>query len=284
MANKTTLCTKELEKFLPKGFLAACKKMKESCYLQQLYTKLAAAAAAAAVPEVTSPTPKGPPPLLRSRTLPAIVVPGINILHAQIDSKYKSAEDSCSSGVGDKYNLTKFNVCPPSSENTLLDPRRHLIHHRLSSPEPSQGMMDAMLRLPSPSCNNTPRLSTCSASGTTTTALYRLAKLLNQKEPSQPRRLSWETDGEELSCIPRSSSIDSMVESKNCSPLSRRLPSPLLVRTPPSGLPPPLSPSVGRRMKGQRALTVATARSPFQQAVVSITDHALCFAIANINS
>lgn len=28
---------------------------------------------------------KGKPPLLRSRTLPAIIVPGINILQAQID-------------------------------------------------------------------------------------------------------------------------------------------------------------------------------------------------------
>jgi len=31
----------------------------------------------------------GPPPLLRSRTLPAIVVPGINILQAQIDVRYE---------------------------------------------------------------------------------------------------------------------------------------------------------------------------------------------------
>lgn len=30
---------------------------------------------------------KQPPPLLRSRTLPAIIVPGINILQAQIDPK-----------------------------------------------------------------------------------------------------------------------------------------------------------------------------------------------------
>lgn len=32
---------------------------------------------------------KRPPPLVRSRTLPAIVVPGLNILQAQIESKYK---------------------------------------------------------------------------------------------------------------------------------------------------------------------------------------------------
>ncbi|KAG8227365.1 hypothetical protein J437_LFUL000373 [Ladona fulva] len=32
--------------------------------------------------------PGGPPPLLRSRTLPAIVVPGISILQAQIEARY----------------------------------------------------------------------------------------------------------------------------------------------------------------------------------------------------
>lgn len=31
---------------------------------------------------------QGKPPLLRSRTLPAIVVPGVNILQAQIDARY----------------------------------------------------------------------------------------------------------------------------------------------------------------------------------------------------
>ena len=31
-----------------------------------------------------------PPPLLRSRTLPAIVAPGLNILQAQIDARYQS--------------------------------------------------------------------------------------------------------------------------------------------------------------------------------------------------
>lgn len=56
--------------------------------------------------------------------------------------------------------------------------------------------------------------------------------------------------------IPRSSSIDSMVsiDSKRCNPLSRRTPSPLLVPRP-LDKPPPLSPSVARRLKGQRAVT-----------------------------
>ena len=56
---------------------------------------------------------------------------------------------------------------------------------------------------------------------------------------------------EEPHGLPRSSSIDSMVEGHNCSPLTRKIPSPLLTRSPP----PPLSPSVARRMKGQRAGT-----------------------------
>ncbi|EEB14493.1 hypothetical protein Phum_PHUM304330 [Pediculus humanus corporis] len=34
--------------------------------------------------------PKTKPPLLRSRTLPSIVVPGLNILQAQIDVKYRT--------------------------------------------------------------------------------------------------------------------------------------------------------------------------------------------------
>ncbi|KAK9509721.1 hypothetical protein O3M35_006976 [Rhynocoris fuscipes] len=45
---------------------------------------------AAGLVETNIEKPRGPPPLLRSRTLPAIIVPGINILQAQIDSnKYK---------------------------------------------------------------------------------------------------------------------------------------------------------------------------------------------------
>ncbi|CAB0015292.1 unnamed protein product [Nesidiocoris tenuis] len=43
-----------------------------------------------------------------------------------------------------------------------------------------------------------------------------------------------------------------MVESRHCNPLSRRHPSPLLTTRVPQ--PTPLSPSVARRMKGQRAV------------------------------
>lgn len=80
---------------------------------------------------------------------------------------------------------TKTNIIIINNIFQLLqtDPRRHLAHHRLSSPEPTSA--DALLQLPQP------RLSTGSAT------LGRLAKLLNQRtggdnNPS-PRRLSWET-------------------------------------------------------------------------------------------
>jgi hypothetical protein len=46
---------------------------------------------AGVVPEV-KPVGGKPAPLLRSRTLPAIVVPGLSILQAQIDARYKHSE------------------------------------------------------------------------------------------------------------------------------------------------------------------------------------------------
>lgn len=45
----------------------------------------AAAAAVAAQTATGKSTRKIPPPLLRSRTLPAIIVPGISILHTQLN-------------------------------------------------------------------------------------------------------------------------------------------------------------------------------------------------------
>jgi hypothetical protein len=46
---------------------------------------------AGVAPEV-KPVGGKPAPLLRSRTLPAIVVPGLNILQAQIDARYKQGK------------------------------------------------------------------------------------------------------------------------------------------------------------------------------------------------
>ncbi|KAL0278364.1 UNVERIFIED_CONTAM: hypothetical protein PYX00_000201 [Menopon gallinae] len=42
--------------------------------------------------EIKPITTNKPPPLLRSRTLPSIVVPGLSILQAQIDAKYKAGK------------------------------------------------------------------------------------------------------------------------------------------------------------------------------------------------
>jgi len=48
----------------------------------------AAIASSAGIATVEADTSKTKPPLLRSRTLPAIIVPGINILQAQIEARY----------------------------------------------------------------------------------------------------------------------------------------------------------------------------------------------------
>ncbi|KAI5723374.1 hypothetical protein M8J76_005217 [Diaphorina citri] len=142
-------------------------------------------------------------------------------------------------------------------DNNSLDPRRHLVHHRLSSPEASAGMSDAMLQL---KISQPPRLS-ASGPSTTQTALYRLARLLNQNQKSPEafhsatRRLSWERDEEteDILNIPRSASIDSIVESRHCGVnIVRKLPSPLLNR---GSTTPPLSPAIARRLKGTRAVT-----------------------------
>lgn len=50
-----------------------------------LFFRAAQQAAAALAAQTGAGTRKGPPPLLRSRTLPAIIVPGISILNAQLD-------------------------------------------------------------------------------------------------------------------------------------------------------------------------------------------------------
>ncbi|XP_011158527.1 uncharacterized protein LOC105195024 isoform X4 [Solenopsis invicta] len=174
-----------------------------------------------------------PAPLLRSRTLPAIVVPGLNILQAQIDARYNERRVSDSG--------------PASRESS----REHSARSG--------------------------RLSTSSIGGSQ--PLNRLARLLNQRPsftPSDeiPRRLSWERrDYSTSSCLPRSSSIDSVAEwgltgigtvgnngvSAGSSyglfvehPPPRRSPSPLLgVRNDRLSI---VSPSVGRRVKGHRAI------------------------------
>lgn len=61
-------------------------------YSQLFFFYYRAAQAAAALSSQTSGgSRKIPPPLLRSRTLPAIIVPGISILHTQLDPTRYSA-------------------------------------------------------------------------------------------------------------------------------------------------------------------------------------------------
>lgn len=68
-----------------------------SNYLKKKFIFRAAQQAAAALAAQTGVggTRKGPPPLLRSRTLPAIIVPGISILNAQIDPSRLTPGNLC---------------------------------------------------------------------------------------------------------------------------------------------------------------------------------------------
>ncbi|XP_014484057.1 PREDICTED: uncharacterized protein LOC106749274 isoform X2 [Dinoponera quadriceps] len=175
-----------------------------------------------------------PAPLLRSRTLPAIVTPGLSILQAQIEARYNERRVSDSGPAG-----------------------------RETSKEHSA---------------RSGRLSSSSIGGSQ--PLNRLARLLNQRPsftPSDeiPRRLSWERRdcSTTSSCLPRSSSIDSVAEwgltggigtgsnggvSAGSSyglfveqpPPPRRSPSPLLGARGDRLV----SPNIGRRVKGHRAI------------------------------
>ncbi|KAK1124265.1 hypothetical protein K0M31_006638 [Melipona bicolor] len=220
-----------------------------------------------------------PAPLLRSRTLPAIVTPGLNILQAQIDARYNAASTGLSappaaeSGTSAKRgNTASHYYC-----SKLLTPRISFtddtIERRVSdSGPPRESSKEHSTR--------SGRLSTSSIGGSQ--PLTRLARLLNQRPsftPSDeiPRRLSWERRdcSTTSSCLPRSSSIDSVAEwsiaggvgtvsASNTinagssyglftdQPPPRRSPSPLLgARGDRLSL---VSPNIGRRVKGHRAV------------------------------
>ncbi|XP_077260035.1 ankyrin repeat and fibronectin type III domain containing protein wide awake isoform X5 [Temnothorax americanus] len=223
-----------------------------------------------------------PAPLLRSRTLPAIVVPGLNILQAQIDARYNNAV------------TTGISVVPPSTDNTTCAKRGSTASHctKLLTPRISftDDTIERRVSDSGPASRESSkehsarsgRLSTSSIGGSQ--PLNRLARLLNQRPsftPSDeiPRRLSWERRDYSTSCLPRSSSIDSMAEwgltgigtagvnsgvSAGSSyglfvehPPPRRSPSPLLgARNDRLSI---VSPNIGRRVKGHRAVVALFA-------------------------
>ncbi|KAK2575119.1 hypothetical protein KPH14_008841 [Odynerus spinipes] len=220
-----------------------------------------------------------PAPLLRSRTLPAIVAPGLSILQAQIDARYNSS-------------TTGVSITPPITDNAASAKRGSTAAHCTKLLTPRISFTDDTIErrvsdigpgsreFPKEHSTRSGRLSTSSIGGSQ--PLTRLARLLNQRPsftPSDeiPRRLSWErrdcsTTG---SCLPRSSSIDSVAEwgltggvgtvsgSNGIGaassyglfveqPPPRRSPSPLLgARSDRLSL---VSPSIGRRVKGHRAV------------------------------
>ncbi|XP_054007672.1 uncharacterized protein LOC128891842 isoform X2 [Hylaeus anthracinus] len=208
-----------------------------------------------------------PAPLLRSRTLPAIVAPGLNILQAQIDARYNAASVGLSdpSAAESAASGKRGSTVPHCTK--LLAPRISFtddtIERRVSDSGP------ASRESSKEHSTRSGRLSTSSIGGSQ--PLTRLARLLNQRPsytPSDeiPRRLSWERrDCSTTSfCLPRSSSIDSVAEwgiTTNAGssyglcvdqPPPRRSPSPLLgTRSDRLSL---VSPNIGRRVKGHRAV------------------------------
>ncbi|XP_006610986.1 uncharacterized protein LOC102673797 isoform X6 [Apis dorsata] len=219
-----------------------------------------------------------PAPLLRSRTLPAIVAPGLSILQAQIDARYVNNAASTGLSVPPVDGGSSTKRGSTASHCRLLAPRisftDETIERRVSDsgPPTRESSKEHSTR--------SGRLSTSSIGGSQ--PLTRLARLLNQRPsfiPSDeiPRRLSWERRdcSTTSSCLPRSSSIDSVAEwniaggvgtingsnTVNAGssyglfadqPPPRRSPSPLLgARGDRLSL---VSPNIGRRVKGHRAV------------------------------
>ncbi|XP_024940813.1 uncharacterized protein LOC107267862 isoform X3 [Cephus cinctus] len=243
--------------------------------------------AAECKPEVRPPRGAGgrPAPLLRSRTLPAIVAPGLNILQAQIDARYNAASTGTAFVSSGAEQLSTAKRGSTASHYTkLLTPRISftddtVAERRVSDSGPGnrESYKDNSTR--------SGRLSTASISGSQ--PLTRLARLLNQRpsftlSDEIPRRLSWERregSTSTSSCLPRSSSIDSVAEwgliggvggigsviSSGSSyglmadaPPPRRSPSPLLgARSDRLSL---VSPNIGRRVKGHRAVVELHSR------------------------
>ncbi|KAK5640729.1 hypothetical protein RI129_009276 [Pyrocoelia pectoralis] len=220
--------------------------------------------------ESTGRTAKKPPPLLRSRTLPAIVVPGVSILQAQLGN-YNQDVQSPPSYLAHRVSLTpRCHSAKVWDDSVTVDTRRKSAISRLCGSGnygPERGADGTvLLRVPAPHvvAARAYRISSPSTSGT---GLYKLTRLLNQGSKQQvvvddtnvPRRLSWERklSGTRL---PRSSSIDSMVETIWAESISEATTPPPTDKRPSLRLDRPLalvSPTVGRRMKGQRGINVS---------------------------
>ncbi|KAK4874871.1 hypothetical protein RN001_014231 [Aquatica leii] len=209
-----------------------------------------------------------PPPLLRSRTLPAIVVPGVNILQAQLGNYNQDVQSPTSTHMGHRVSLTpRCHSAKVWDDCVTVDARRKSAISRLCGSGnygPERGADGTvLLRVPAPHvvAARAYRISSPSTSGT---GLYKLTRLLNQSAKHQmivddtnvPRRLSWERKLSNTR-LPRSSSIDSMVETIWADSISEATTPPPVEKRPSIRLERPLalvSPTVGRRMKGQRGI------------------------------
>ncbi|KAK0173173.1 hypothetical protein PV328_006411 [Microctonus aethiopoides] len=181
-----------------------------------------------------------PAPLLRSRTLPAIVVPGLNILQKQIDARYANNDFAGPADVARQAgsptaindNSTTATVDSSSTKRNLklLAPRILFTDDTFGERRVSESGVSSRQKTIQSEENvghSGYRLSTGNIL-VGSQPLTRLAKLLNQKPnytPSDdiPRRLSWERRGDDaasfktvdsissaFTTIPRSASIDSI--------------------------------------------------------------------------
>ncbi|KAJ8986130.1 hypothetical protein NQ317_005600, partial [Molorchus minor] len=147
-----------------------------------------------------------PPPLLRSRTLPAIVVPGVNILQAQLGNYNQDAQFQAT--TANKATLTtKLNSARVSlsrDDSAALDMRRKSAVSRLCGSGnygPERGADGTLLlRVPAPHVVAA-RAYRIANQTSGSTPMFKIGKLLSQggsksqmvvDDTSVTRRLSWE--------------------------------------------------------------------------------------------